>query len=237
MLKQKILTLVLLTSLIMVLVYNVRAEVTLRVYTYSFAGIEVRIEYPFETYPNQNITINVATKALTTLTVNCTQLDLYVLHNMTKEEILFYSVFHISAPKLLGNGEWFNKTYEVLIPEYATNLIYGKLVLKWTLRGTGEAVSYERELPVIMSYLKSLELENLRNENAMLRENLTRLQNELSNLNSTLTQLRDNLTNIQKQYEGELSGTRSTIAVLAVTTVFFLATTAYLVFRKPKQYW
>jgi len=204
---------------------------------YSFASIEVQIEYPFETYPNRNITINVAIKALTNLIVNFTQVDLYVLHNETKEEILFYSIHHISEPKLLKGDEWFNKTYEVFIPEYAINLVYGKLILKWTLRGTGEATSYERELLVLLSYLRSLELENLRNENAMLKENLTNLQNELTTLNNTLTELRNNLTDIQKRYEGELSGTRSTVVVLAITTVFFLATTAYLIFRKPKQYW
>ena len=237
MLKHKVLTLALLTLFITCLTCNVKAEAITRVYVYSFAGIEVRIEYPFQTYPNQNITINVTTKALTDLTVNYTRVDLYVLHNKTKDEILFHSIIHISEPKLLNGGEWFNKTYEVTIPEYAINLVYGKLILKWTLRGTGEAESYERELLVLLSYLRSLELENLRNENAVLKGNLTKLQNELTTLNTTLTELRNNLTDIQKRYEGELSGTRSTVAVLAITTVFFLATTAYLIFRKPKQYW
>jgi len=237
MLKHKVFALALLALFIPCLTCNVRAEATTRVYMYSFAGIEVKIEYPFETYPNQNITINVAIRALTDLILNYTQVDLYVLHNETKEENLFYSILHISEPKLLKVGEWFNKTYEVFIPEYAINLVYGKLILKWTLRGTGEATSYERELLVLLSYLRSLELENLRNENAILKENLTNLQNELTTLNNTLTELRNNLTNIQKRYEGELSGTRSTVAVLAITTVFFLATTAYLIFRKPKQYW
>jgi hypothetical protein len=237
MLKHKVFTLALLALLITCLTCNVNAEATTRVYTYSFAGFKVKIEYPFETYPNQNITINVAVKALANLIVNYTQLDLYVLNNETREETLFYSIHHISEPKLLNGGEWFNKTYEVFIPEYAINLVYSKLILKWTLRGIGEATSYERELLVLLSYLRSLELENLRNENAMLKENLTILQNNVTNLNNTLTELRNNLTDIQKRYEGELSGTRSTVAVLAITTVFFLATTAYLIFRKPKQYW
>jgi hypothetical protein len=237
MLKHKVLALALLTLFITCLTCNVKAEATTRAYVYSFAGIEVQIEYPFETYPNRNITINVAIKALTDLIVNYTKVDLYVLHNETREEIPFYSIPHISEPKILKDGEWINKTYEVFIPAYAINLVYGKLKLKWTLRGTGEATSYERELLVLLSYLRSLELENLRNENAMLKGNLTNLQNELITLNNTLTELRNNLTNIQKRYEGELSGTRSTVAVLAVTTVFFLATTAYLIFRKPKQYW
>lgn len=230
MLKHKVLTLTLLTLLIAVLACNVKAEVTTRVYTYSFAGIEVRIEYPFETYPNKNITINIAVRALTALTVNYTRLDLYVLHNATKEEISFYSISHISVPKPLRSWEWFNKTYEVFIPEYAINLIYGKLVLKWTLRGTEEAESYERELLVLMSYLKSLELEKLRNE-------IERLEGENAQLRENLTELLNNLTEIKNRYEGELNGTRSTVAILAITTVFFLATTAYLVLRKPKEYW
>jgi len=237
MLKPKTLTLFLSILLIVAVTCNVKAETGTRTYVYSFASLEVRIEYPFETYPNQSITINITTRALASLNVSYILLNLYTLHNLTREEILLYSISHISTPKLFSNNEWFNKTYKVFIQEYAINVLYGKLKLKWTLTGTVEKDTYERELTVIMSYLKSLELDRLRNENTMLKENLTNLTNELTELNNTLTELRNNLTDIQHRYEGELSGTRSAIVVLAVVTVFFVATTAYLALRRPKQVW
>jgi hypothetical protein len=237
MLKPTTFTLFLSVLLIVAATCNVKAETGTRTYVYSFASLEVRIEYPFETYPNRSITINITTRALATLNVSYILLDLYTLHNLTREEISFHNISHISTPKSFRNNEWFNKTYNIFIPEYAINVLYGKLKLKWTLTGTVERDTYERELTVIMSYLKSPELDRLRNENAMLKENLTNLNNKVTELNNTITELRNNLTAIQHRYEGELSGTRSTLVVLAVVTVFFVATTAYLAFRRPKQVW
>jgi len=106
----------------------------------------------------------------------------------------------------------------------------GKIVLKWTIEGTEETTTYERKSTFIMGYLKNLELENLKNE-------IERLKGENTQLRGNLTELLNNLTEIKNRYEGELNGTRSTVAVLAVTTLFFLATTAYLIMRKPKEYW
>lgn len=222
--------------LITAMAHHINAETTTRTYRYYLASLEVWIEYPFETYPNQSITVKVSTRALNALLVNYTKVDLYTLHNLTREEERFYSIQHITEPKLFSANEWFNRSYEVFIPDYAINLIYGKLMMKWTLGGTGETDTYEREITVLMSYLKNLELERLRSENSMLKENLTALTNQLAELNNTLTELSNNLTDIRNRYESELSGTRSTILVLGVVTIFFVATTAYLVFRKPKSY-
>jgi len=35
----------------------------------------------------------------------------------------------------------------------------------------------------------------------------------------------------------ELGNTRMAVGILAITTVFFVATTLYLVMRKPKESW
>jgi hypothetical protein len=40
-----------------------------------------------------------------------------------------------------------------------------------------------------------------------------------------------------KGSSNELGNTRMAVAILVVTTVFFVATTIYLVMRKPKEYW
>lgn len=239
MLKGKVIVLAFSALLIIAMMHRVNAQPTTRIYRYYFANLEVWIEYPFEEYPNKSITIKVATRALSTLLVNYTKMDLYTLHNYTREEEKFYSIIHVTEtePKQFFANEWLNRSYQVFIPDYAINLVYGKLMLKWTLAGTGEAETYEREITVLMSYLKNLELERLRNENAILKENLTALNSQLVELNNTIIELSNNLTEIKSRYEGELSGTRSTIVVLAVITVFFVATTAYLILRKPKQVW
>lgn len=220
---KRILTLTLLTLLLIAVIPGVNANAPVHIYRYSYAGVEVAIENPYEIYPEQNITVNVAMKALVNLTVSWMRMEMYTFHNLTTEETLFHNISHISTPTSLFGGQWLNKTYEVLIPDFAANVLYGKMVLKWTINGTEETTTYERKLTFIMGYLKNVELEKLKNE-------VERLENENA-------QLKENLTEIRNRYEGELNGTRSTVAVLAITTVFFLATTAYLVLRKPKQYW
>ena len=74
-----------------------------------------------------------------------------------------------------------------------------------------------------------------------------------SNLNSTFEQLNqtfwnyfhkdltpENLNETLQGLQGgsdELGNTRMAVGILAVTTVFFVATTLYLVMRKPKESW
>lgn len=221
--------------------------------------LTVEIKYPLDAYPNQTITVNVTIKAWTNLIVNRTVIELYTFNNLTREDELFYSIKYVSKPESLLGGESLNETsYEVKIPNYAANVLYGKIILKWTVKGTEESTVYERKPTFVMGYLRNPELERLRSEvteleeeNAELKRNLTNLNNTLTgleeenvvlkgnvtDLNNTLTELLNNLTDLENRYEGELSGTRNVTIILAITTVFFVATTAYLFMRKPKQYW
>ncbi|MEM3735693.1 MAG: hypothetical protein QXH40_03750 [Candidatus Bathyarchaeia archaeon] len=226
----KALTALILILLVVAISGKVAANAEVRVYRYSFAGIEVFLENPSEIYPNQTITIDVATKALTNLTISWMWIEFYTFHNSTTEETMFYNITHILTTVTLSYSQWVNGTYEVPIPEYAVNVVYGRMVLKWAVSGTEETTTYERKLTFIMGYLKSLELEKLRNE-------VERLEGENALLRENLTELLNNLAEIKNRYEGELNGTRSTVTVLAITTIFFLATTAYLVLRKPREYW
>ncbi len=226
----KILTLIMLISLVVATSGNVAANASMHVYKFSFSGVEVLIENPYEIYPNQTITVSVATRALVNLTVDWMWIELYTFHNLTTEENMFYNITHVPASTLLSCGRWLNDTYEVLIPQCAVNVLYGKMVLRWTINGTEETMTCERKSTFIMGYLKNLEFENLKDE-------IERLKGENKQLRENLTEILNNLTEIKNRYEGELNGTRSTVTVLAVTTLFFLATTAYLALRKPKEYW
>jgi hypothetical protein len=58
----------------------------------------------------------------------------------------------------------------------------------------------------------------------------------LAYLNKTYWELQHNYTALQGSLN-ELDNTRSAVAALAITTVIFVATTIYVIMRKPKQYW
>jgi len=55
-------------------------------------------------------------------------------------------------------------------------------------------------------------------------------------LNQTYWELHENYTSLKGSIGG-FDTTRTAAIVLSVTTVFFAATTVYLMMRKPKQYW
>jgi hypothetical protein len=225
-----------------------------RVYEYALYNLAVLVNSSIEAYPGQNMTVSIAANASAGLTVNYTAIQFYTFNNSTMVDENFSLVVWIdyNSSMFLSSGQTSNVTsYNVTIPDYASNVVYGKLTLVWTEKGTEESNVYARESTFIVTSLNSPELEKLRSEvpelqkeNADLKNNITEMSNTLAEalnnitqINNTLTQALNNLTDTQNRYEGEASGTRSVIAILAVTTVFFVGTTLYLVLRKPRQYW
>lgn len=241
------------------MMHDVNANSSDLIHTYKYTPIPndltVDIKNPLEAYPNQTINVNITIKALVNLTINHVAIELYTFNNSKFDDVIY--VEKDNQVPLCSNELW-NKTSNVTIPEYASNILYGKLILEWAKKGTMESEWYRREPTFIMTYLRNPELERLRSEvteleeeNDELKRNLTNLNNTLTgleeenivlkgnvtDLNNTLTELLNNLTGLENRYEGELSGTRNVTIILAIITVFFVATTAYLFMRKPKQYW
>lgn len=212
----------------------------IHIYEYTLHDLTVRVENPLEAYPNQTMNINITAEASAKLTINYTAIELYTFSNLTMTDEKFDCIIHVEEenPVLLLGGELLNETcYNVTIPEYASNIVYGKLILLWTEKGTEESTSYRREPTFIVTYLRSPELENLRSKVSELEEENNELKGNITDLNSTLAELLDELSDIENRFEGELSGTRNVVTILAISTVFFVATTAYLSIRKPKQQW
>ncbi len=219
---------------------NANSSNQIHVYEYTFGALTVHVKNPLEAYPNQTISMNITAEASATLIINYTAIELYTFNNSTLKDEKFDSIIYVDeeAPVLIFGGKSLNETcYNVTIPDYASNVVYGKLVLLWMEKGTEESTTYRRESTFIMAYLRNPELEGLRSRVPELERENIELQENITSLNNSLTELLNNLTDVKNRYEGELSGTRSAITVLAITTISFLASTAFLFLRKPKQYW
>jgi len=211
---------------------GVSASDQIRVFEYSLFNLKVHVRSPLEAYPNQSITVNITATASAKLIVNYTAIELYTFNSSTMKDEKFTYIEHVnySSPLSLTGGQSSSETsYNSTIPESALSVVYGKLILVWTETGTDESTTYRREPTFIITSLKSSELERLKMENEELKKNIT-------DINNTLTESLNNLTDIKNRYEGEIGNTRSVATFLAVTTIFFVATTVYLVMRKPKEY-
>jgi TolA-binding protein len=90
---------------------------------------------------------------------------------------------------------------------------------------------------VTNSYLQGLEqrFNELQQSNAQLNQQFNELQQSNAQLNQSYWDLERNFTALQGSVN-ELDNTRTVAAVLGITTVCFVATTVYLVLRKPREY-
>jgi hypothetical protein len=210
-----------------------------RVYEYALYNLAVLVGTPMEAYPGQNITMSIAANASAKLTINYTAIEFYTFDNSTMmdENFSFIVWIDYNNSMSLSSGQTTETSYNITIPDYASNIVYGKLILEWIETGTEESNTYERNSTFIATSLKNLELERLRSKVPELEKENADLKNNVTEINNTLTEALNNLTDTTNRYEGEASGTRSVITILAITTIFFVATTLYLVLRKPEQYW
>jgi hypothetical protein len=134
----------------------------------------------------------------------------------------------------------YNRTIEV--PENVWDVTYGEILLTYSANLGGLELRFPKLVcgftmtHVENVYLKNIE-EQLEELNSTFWEcfqmNLT--AENLALLNTTYWQLLQNYTALQGGLN-ELDNTRRVVTILAITTVFFVATTLYLVMRKPKQY-
>ena len=109
--------------------------------------------------------------------------------------------------------------FNITIPSDVWNILYGEISFRYSIGGYPFSIY---SLGFTMTTVKNVYLENL-------EENFTELQQNYTDLMSKYNELSNSVA--------ELENTRYVVIILAITTVFFVATTLYLVFRKPKEYW
>ena len=248
-------------TLALALIRNATAQSSSEMQTFfskDYAGISITVNATKETIPGGNTAIG--------LWINCTSVGVKVDYlNLSvygfksgKEKILLnFTCALLNAPISLNQTIEYN--YNVSIPSDVWDATYGELYLKYAIVDQ----PMERNAGFQMTIVRNVYLEELEQQLKSLNESYQQLNNTLEQLNQTFWgsfqinlstenlaylnktywELRQNYTELQQKYsvlEGsanELDNTRRVVAILVVTTVFFVATTLYLVLRKPKDYW
>lgn len=183
-------------------------------------GIRIQANATAQVQPLENITI------IFTLT---SQGDVFV-ENFT---VSIFGFLNGTDRVLMKNAPysafWLNNTsrsydYTFPVPEWMSGWTYGEVRLAnfleqgmVTIRNDGFVYGF------YMTNVENVYLEGLEHDFSVLEQNYTELEQKL---NATL-----------QANSNQLDSTRTVAGVLGVTTVVFVATTMYLVLRKPKQYW
>ncbi len=239
-------------TLALALIRNATAQSPSEMQTFfskDYAGISITVNATKETIPGGNTAIG--------LWINCTSagvkvdylnLSVYGFKSGKEKILLNFTCALPNAPISL------NQTieYNVSIPNDVWGATYGELYLKYAIVDQ----PIERNAGFHMTIVRNVYLEELEQQLKSLNESYQQLNNTLEQLNQTFWESfqmnlsTENLAYLNKTYwelqhnytalQGslnELDNTRSAVAALAITTVIFVATTIYMIMRKPKQYW
>lgn len=220
----------------------------------KYVGISIQVNATRETVPGANITIK--------LLVNCTADDVYV--DYLNLSVYGYKHFKYGLEKDTLTSECVMKqsflvyhnasrhNYTIPVPSEVWDLTYAELHSKYTVGiapfGFDETFS--------ITTVRNILWEELEEKLEWLNQTYQKLNNTYWQLNSTVEQLNqtfwqmfqmnltaESLAHLNETYwsfkgsSNELGNTRTAVGILAVTTVFFVATTLYLVMRKPKESW
>jgi hypothetical protein len=209
-------------------------------------GIKITVSATAETQPNENITVKIAMNPLVEVNIEYFNFSVFGFLNGTYKTMIY---------NITVNNFPFNDTFP--LPEQVWGVTFGEITLTYDVtyvikKGIEITITIPYENLTVgfdMTRVKNVYLETveeqLRNLNSTFEqlnqtfwesfqmklsaENLARLNQTYWELQQNYTALRGNLN--------ELGNTRMAVGILAVTTVFFVATTLYLVMRKPKESW
>ncbi len=190
----------------------------------DYVGISIIINATQKTLPDENLTINLWVKC-TSANVKINYLDFSVYGFVRGEEQIPLNTTSVLQDEPLSFDEIREYNYDLLIPNDIWGATFGELHLSYTIADD----SYKRNAGFPMTIVENTYLDDLEQQFVSLNETYQRL-------NSTYWELQLNYTSLQGNL-GQLESTRQAVIALAVITVFFVATTVYLIMRKPRQSW
>lgn len=226
----------------------------------EYAGISIQVNATQKTVPGANITINLWINCTADgVYLDYLNLSIYGYSHFKyglEKTTLNATCIMQKASLIFNHTSEYN--YTVPVPSNVWDLTYAELRLKYTIKA--DLLEHNESFPI--TTVRNVLWEELEETLRLLNETYQRLNNTYWQLNSTFGQLSqifweafqmnltaENLALLNRTYwelqenstafqgnVNELNNTRTAVGVLAITTVFFVATTIYMVMRKPKQY-
>jgi len=207
-------------------------------------GIKITVNATAETQPNENITVKITMNPLEKeVSIQYFNLSVFGFINGTEKTMLI-NITDNGFP--LSNERLYELNFT--IPEQVWGVILGEITLTYDVTYIIQQGNVQSKTTITYEDLK-VGFDMTRIKNVYLET----IEEQLKNLNSTFEQLNqtfwnyfhkdltpENLNETLRGLQGsssELGNTRMAVGILAVTTVFFVATTLYLVMRKPKESW
>lgn len=203
-------------------------------------GMKIQVNATSHTQPGSTLTVSVNLMTQTNVSVDKFNLEIFGFANDSVRE----SLANITDSYFRLNSDSRAHSAVVQVPEQVWGIAYGEVKISYSADIGGIGLTF----PSITSgfsmttientYLENLETQakNLNESNYQLSQRISNLTSDFNQLNNTYWQLQGNYTLLQGN-AGELDNTRRLTAVLGIVAVFFVATTIYLVVRRPRESW
>ena len=217
---------------------NVKAqapqEATQAFLDFTAFGIRIQANATAEARPTENVTVILTLASQTEVHVNYFNLSIFGFLNGTDRVLM---------TNKSDTDFWLNNTSRLYnwtfpVPEWVSGRAYGEIKLAHLAIYGPAKIDYE-EFPCgfYITNVENVYLEGLEHQFSDLKQEYEQLNQSYRELNQSYRELNQNLTDALQGNANELDNARRVTAVLGITTVFFVATTLYLVFRRPKEYW
>ncbi len=232
--KMKVATLLVILALFLVLKSYAQENSEVQTfYDHYEAGLDVDVKAPTNTGPGEKINVSVSFHCHSKdLVINYLYVTIYDFKSgEEKTPIETVTLVEEGTGYDPQNDENLTKTYEVEIPEDAWDITYGEVSYQWELPGHVYTIS---DYGFTMTYVRNVKMEDLIAQLANKTQEYDRLWQNFTQLNQTYWDLASNET---LGTEVELGNTRLAMIIFIIATVFFAATTIYLMVRKPREYW
>ena len=209
-------------------------------------GIQIRVNATTETRPKENITAMLSMIGLGDVYIEYFNLSIFGFLNGTYK-VMMINITDENFP--LNNAiRGYNCTFTV--PEKVWGITSGEITLTYRAVLGGLELRFPQMIyGFTMTHVENVYLKTIENQLKSLQALFMQLNetfwdsfhmnftlDNLACLNRTFWELQQNYTALQGSLN-ELGNTRMVVGILAVTTVFFVATTLYLVMRKPRESW
>lgn len=202
----------------------------------EYGGVSLRVDASKEAFPGGDITIAVSVNATADgVRIEYLNVVVYGFINGTQQILLNSTAVMATTPLQFNETVRFDNT--IVVPTDVWGVTYGQVFLRYAIK---DLPSTERNPGFPLTTVRNIYLENLESQlrslnqsHSMLSEVYKKLTTEYAKANAELAELIEART----QDSNDLYGTRTVATVLTITTVFFVATTLYLVMRRSKDYW
>jgi hypothetical protein len=206
----------------------------------EMTGINIQVNATTKTEPGKNLTVLLTLR--TTADVHIDRINLEVCGFLNGTDQL--SLGNISDSNFDINNTLKNYTKIVIVPNNVWGITYGEIRLAYYADMGGFVAGFPNIVNGFpLTLVENTLLKNLEEQVKNLNESCNELAEKYSNLTETYAALNQTYWDLNQTYTsaqnslGELDNTRRLTTILAITTVFFLATTVYIILRRPRDYW